>query len=155
VTGARPRPSCRDKAAELLARRPHFRAQLAAKLAARGYPPEEVDEALEAMTRHGYLDDTAAARGFVAGQLARGPAGRRRLAAELARRGAPSEAIETALAELPDDDLEAARDAAARWASGRRKADPAALARHLDRRGFTPRSIRAVLAERGRPQPED
>lgn len=143
------RPNCFDKAAELLARRPHFRSQLAAKLAARGYPDDEIAATLDRLAGHGWLDDHATARGYAAQQLARGPMGRRRLAAELARRGAPSAAIDEALAELPDDDLETAREAARRWARGRRTVDPARLARHLDRKGFSPRAIRSVVAAGG------
>jgi regulatory protein len=98
------------------------------------------------LTDQGYLDDRAAARSFVAGRAARGE-GRARLQAELAKRGAPEEAIEEALSELTDeDDLSRAREAAEAW---RRKGgtDPRALARHLDRKGFSRRAIVAALAD--------
>jgi SOS response regulatory protein OraA/RecX len=96
----------------------------------------------------GYLDDEAAAKEFVAARLGKGALGRARLAAELAARGAAPEAVDAALAELPQDDLPAAREAAARYArSG--KADPAALARHLARKGFSRRAIVALLRETG------
>ena len=137
-------PSCYDKAAQLLAARPHFRRELAAKLVQRGYAAEEIDAALVRLTEQGYLDDRAAARGFVESRLARGE-GRARLRAELLRRGAGEEVAEEALAELtPEDDLPAARAAAERWErlGGR---DPRALARHLDRKGFSRRAIVAVL----------
>lgn len=149
---SRPRASCADKAAELLSRRSHFTAQLAGKLRARGYPDEEIAETLERMAGYGYLDDRKTAAEFVAGRLARGPVGRRRLAAELGRRGAPAEAVEAALAELPADDRQAAREAAERWLARHRSAkadagnDPrAALARHLDRQGFSPGAIHGAL----------
>jgi regulatory protein len=141
-----PRPSCDDKAAELLARRPHFRAQLATKLAARGYPGDEVATALDRLERQGYLDDRRTAAEFVERRLARGPLGRRRLAAELVRRGAPPEAVTEALAGLPADDRAAARAAAARW---RGRGGPAALARHLDRLGFGGAAIREALEGAG------
>lgn len=140
----RSRPSCDDKAAELLARRPHFRAELERKLAARGYSGDEVAAALDRLERHGYLDDRKTAAGFAEQRLARGPLGRRRLAAELARRGAPPEAVSETLEQLPADDRAAARKAAARW---RGRGGPAALARHLDRLGFGGAAIRAVLDE--------
>lgn len=140
-------PSCYDKAAELLAARPHFRQELAAKLQQRGYSPEEIEEALRRLESQGYLDDRAAARSFVEARLTRNE-GRLRLRAELLRRGAPEEVTEEALAELtPEDDLPAARAAAERWQrqGGR---DPRALARHLDRKGFSRRAIVAVLNAR-------
>jgi regulatory protein len=141
-------PSCYDKAAQLLGLRPHFRRELEGKLARRGYPPEEVTAALDRLGVQGYLNEAESARAFVAGRQSRGGEGRSRLRAELVKRGAAGEAIEAALADLtPDDDLVAAREAAAKWArSG--KSDPQALARHLQRKGFSPRAIVAVLQER-------
>lgn len=141
-----PPSSCYHKAVQLLAIRPHFRAELQGKLAKRGFPPEEIEAALDRLTQEGYLDDKAAAAGFVEGRGGKGE-GRTRLRAELAKRGASGEAVEEALAALPDDDLPAAREAASRWARGG-KTDPAALARHLAAKGFSRRAIVAVLKER-------
>jgi regulatory protein len=133
-----------DKAVQLLAARPHFRRELEAKLRQRGFSGEEIDEVLDRLTEQGYLDDFAAARSFVEARLARGE-GRTRLRAELAKRGAPEEAIEAALSELtPVDDLPAAREAAGEW-KRRGGRDPRALARHLDRKGFSRRAIVAIL----------
>lgn len=141
-------PTCFDKATDLLARRPHFRRQLADKLLRRGYEEAEVDEALARLERYGYLDDPRTAVDFVASRLSRGPMGRRRLEAELVRRGAPREAIDAALAELPDDDLPAARQAARAWRRGRgRGRPPAALARFLNRKGFSQSAIYTLLDE--------
>ncbi len=133
-----------EKAVQLLAARPHFRRELDAKLRQRGFPSGEIEEALGRLTDQGYLDDRAAARSFVEGRAAKGE-GRARLKAELAKRGAPEEAIEEALSELTEeDDLPRAREAAEAW---RRKGgtDPRALARHLDRKGFSRRAIVAAL----------
>lgn len=135
--------ACYDRAVRLLAARPHFRAELEAKLARRGHPGEEIGEALDRLTAEGFLDDVRAARDFVAHRLDKGGAGRLRLQAELVRRGASAEAVAAALAEVPEDDLEAAREAAAKWARSHRP-DPAALARHLARKGFSHRAIFAV-----------
>jgi regulatory protein len=141
-------PSCYDKAVQLLALRPHFRRELEGKLARRGYPPEEVEAALDRLTDQGYLNEAETARAFVAGRQSRGGEGRSRLEAELVKRGAAGEAIEAALADLtPEDDLAAAREAAAKWARGG-KTDPQALARHLQRKGFSARAIVAALNER-------
>ena len=138
-----------DKAVQLLAARPHFRRELEAKLRQRGFPSEEIEAALGRLTDQGYLDDRAAARSFVEGRAAKGE-GRARLKAELAKRGAPEEAIEEALSELTDeDDLSGAREAAEAWRrkGGTAPRDVRALARHLDRKGFSRRAIVAALAE--------
>lgn len=138
-------PTPYQKALQLLATRAHFRRELEAKLAQRGYPAEEIEAALAKLTEQGYLDDRAAARIFVESRRERGGEGRARLRAELLKRGAPDDAVEAALAELtPEDDLAVAREAAERW---RRKGglDPRALARHLERKGFSGRAIVAVL----------
>jgi SOS response regulatory protein OraA/RecX len=141
------RPSAYAKAVDLLSRRAHFSAQLRDKLARRGYPPEEVEEALARLARHGYLDDRAAARDFAAGRLAREPLGRRRLAADLARRGAPEEVVAEVLDELlPGDDRAAARD----FAAGRLAREPLGrrrLAADLARRGAPEEVVAEVLDE--------
>ena len=145
------RASAYERAVALLAQRTHFRAQLAAKLAKRGYPAGEVEEALDRLAGHGYLDDRRAAREYAEGRLARGPLGRRRLAADLARQGAPPAAVDAVLDELlPEDDRAAARQAAEAWLARRRgAAKPDALARHLEGRGFSPRAIWAALESHG------
>lgn len=151
---APPRPSAYARAVRLLAARAHFRAEVARKLAARGYPEEEIAAALDRLAAEGYLDDEAAAKSFVASRLGKGALGRARLAAELQARGAAAEAIAAALAELPSDDLPAAREAAARYVQSQRsqrggQADPGALARHLSRKGFSRRAIVTLLRETG------
>jgi regulatory protein len=136
--------NCYGKAAQLLAGRPHFRAELAAKLARRGFPAGEIAAALDRLEEQGYLDDKKTAADFIAHRRESRGEGRLRLRAELVRRGAPAAAIDEALAGLDEeDDLDAARAAAARAA----KKDPAALARHLARKGFSRRAIVAVLNE--------
>lgn len=142
-----PPPSCYNQALKLLASRPHFRAELAAKLARRGYPDDEIAPTLDRLTERGFLNDAEAAAGFVAGRAGRGE-GKIKVAAELRRRGAADEAVEAALAALPDDDTGPALEAARRWSS-RGGSDPAALARHLARKGFSRRAIFSVLSSRG------
>jgi len=140
-------PTCYDKAVQLLGLRPHFRRELEGKLARRGYPPEEVESALDRLGEQGYLNEAETARAFVAGRQSRGGEGRSRLKAELIKRGATGEAIDSALADLsPEDDLATAREAAAKWSRGG-KSDPQALARHLQRKGFSSRAIVSVLRE--------
>lgn len=145
------KPTCYAQAVRLLATRAHFRAELRTKLAQRGYPNDEIAAALERLAGEGYLDDRKAAAEFVAGRLAKGALGRPRLRAELQARGAERAAIDEALAALPDDDLPAAREAAARFSRSGRSGPTAAaaLARHLARKGFSRRAIVALLRETG------
>jgi len=138
--------TCYDKAVELLARAPHFREQLGAKLSQRGYEREDVEATLDRLAEQGYLNDREAASGFVAARRSRGAEGKARLKAELARRGAAPEAIVAALADVPDDDTAAARAAAERWLARGGKSR-SSLARHLDRKGFSRRAIVTLLGE--------
>lgn len=140
--------SAYQKAVQLLGSRPHFRRELQAKLAQRGFPPEEIEEALDRLAAQGWLDDAKTAAGFVEHRLEKNSEGRLRLRAELEKRGAPPEAVEQALASVPEDDLEPAREAAARWERSHPRGEPAALARHLARKGFSRRAIFAVLNQR-------
>ena len=133
--------SAEDKAAALLGIRPHFRRELAQKLAAREYESEEIEAALDHLASLGYLDDERTAREFVAARQARKSEGFLRLKLELERRGAPPEAVAAALAELPDDDLAPCQDAAEAWRRAHPKGNVASLARHLARKGFRQRSI--------------
>lgn len=140
--------SAYEKAAQLLAARPHFRRQLGQKLAQRGYSVVEVEAALVRLAEHGYLDDAAAARDFAAARFGRGE-GRVRVMAELLARGCEKGAAEAAVAALaPEDDAAAAREAAARWRR-RGGGDAQALARHLQRKGFSVRAIVTALRGEG------
>jgi regulatory protein len=148
--------SCYDRALGLLARRPHFRRELQAKLNQRQYPAEEVESVLERLLAGGFVNDRATTQAFVEEKLRRGPVGRSRLAADLGRRGAPREIVDEVLAELLDeDDRAAAQEAARRWQRRRggcgeeRDAEKhrAALARYLERQGFSPRAVWGVLGE--------
>lgn len=139
--------ACYRKALDLLARRSHFRAELRHRLERRDFSAQAVETALLRVAEDGYLDDHATARAFIEERLRRGPEGRARLRSELQRRGAPEDAIDAALAEMtPDDDVEPARTAAARWRRTHR-GGPEALARHLDRKGFSRRAILTILEE--------
>jgi len=137
--------TCYQKAVQLLGSRPHFRRELQAKLAQRKFPSEEIEETLDRLTGQGYLDDRKTAVAFVEHRLEHKAEGRLRLRAELEKRGAPADAIEEALAAVPEDDAEPTREAAERWRRLHPRGKPAALAQHLARKGFSRRAIFAVL----------
>ena len=144
-----PRPTCYNKALDLLSRRPHFRRELASKLARRGYEEDEVETALDRLEERRLIDDAKAARDFVESRSRREPFGRRRLLAELARRGVSEDHALAAVDVLDPDDEEAlVAEAVALWRRrnpGKKKPD--ALARFLKRRGFSHRAIVSVLQE--------
>ncbi len=142
--------SCYAKAVELLARRSHFRLEMRRKLGQRRYDESEIEHTLERLAAEGLIDDCATARELVASRLRREPVGRRKLMAELARRGVESEVVEEVLGELvPDDDLDLARDAAERWCRRSPGKPPAALGRHLERRGFSRRAVLTLVRQLG------
>ena len=108
-------------------------------------PGDEIEAALAKLTEQGYLDDRATARVFVESRQGRASEGRSRLRAELIKRGAPDDAVEAALAELtPEDDL-AGGPRRRRELAPQGGLDPRALARHLERKGFSRRAIVSVL----------
>ncbi len=137
--------SAYDRGLDLLARRMHFAAEMRTKLARRDYPEEEVDGAIERLAADGYLNEREAARMLVRSLKRRGY-GRRRLELDLRRRGAEETAAAAALEQVGDEDeLERAGSVAARWRRAHPGRNVPSLARHLERRGFTPRTIGAVL----------
>ncbi len=137
--------SAYDRGLDLLARRMHFAAELRTKLGRRGYADPEVDGAIERLVAGGYLNEQEAAHMLVRSLQRRGY-GRRRFELDLRRRGADAVATGAALECVGDEDeVERAGSVAARWRSTHPARDAAALARHLERRGFAPRTIGAVL----------
>ncbi|MGE5599066.1 MAG: regulatory protein RecX [Bacteroidota bacterium] len=103
-----------DAALRYLARRALTRRELADRLTAGGYSPDEVGEAVERLAGWGYLDDRAVARRALEECLNRRPRGREFLAHELLARGVPAEIVrETLAAYTQADEEEAARKAIA------------------------------------------
>ncbi len=141
----RTRKPAYDRGLDLLARRPHFAAELRSKLGQRGYGEAEVQAAVERLVAGGYVDDRETARLLVRSLQRRGY-GRRRLELDLSRRGVEASTVLDTLADIDDEgELERAGLVAARWRSGHPSQGVDALARHLERRGFAARTIGAVL----------
>ena len=137
---AQPSPDAYDAAIRLLGLRPHGEVELRRKLAQRRCPPQAIDDAMTRVRRLGYLDDAAFARTMVAHRsTGRGTA---LIAAELAARGVGRAEVAAALAGVSEaDQVAAARRVAARTPS----ADRRTVAGRLQRRGFTPKVVRAAL----------
>ena len=80
------RPTPRRQALDLLARREHSRLELERKLAARGFEPDLISEALDQLGRENLQSDARFAASFVQARAARGQ-GPVRIRMELAERG--------------------------------------------------------------------
>lgn len=140
---------CYDKALQLLARRPHFRLELARKLLTRKFREDQVEQVLTRLEQQGLIDDDRQAIELTLGPLTRKGYGPRRMRAELERRGVSSELAVAAVTEAfptPESELEAARLAAERL-SRRSGTSTPRLARTLERRGFSTRVILQLLEE--------
>ncbi len=138
----------RDAALRLLARREHTRRELAQKLARRGFAPDEVEPALEALADEGLLDETRFAEVFVRSRVERGQ-GPVRIAQELRQRGVPDEVIDPALAAADVDWHEQARAVRRRRfgdAAPEGRKELLRQAQFLQRRGFTAEQVRAAAA---------
>ncbi|MEM1245035.1 MAG: regulatory protein RecX [Acidobacteriota bacterium] len=144
--------SCFDRAVKLLSLRSHFELELRAKLQKRSYSSDDIDAAIERCVEFGYLDDAKTAQEFARAKRARGGWGRRKVEAELRRRGVSGEALQDALEEDEDGELERAFRAAEKAA--RRRDDRDSIARHLSGKGFSPHVILTVLDRRGQSEDE-
>ena len=143
----RPRPTCYNKALDLLSRRGHFRRELEYKLRRREYSDEEIAAAFEKLEERRFLDDRALAKEYVQSRLRRRPMGPLKLRAELRERGVEDDAIDEALASFDAEwERELATHAAASWRRSKPRGRRDALARHLGSRGFGAATIGAVLA---------
>lgn len=140
----------------MLARREYGRAELRARLLARGIPAAEVDVALDELMRRGLLSDARYAEALVTQKAGRW--GRRAIAHELKEKGVDAAAASSALAPLAQrDEVE---EAAALW---RRRFDtPPADAREKARqlrfllsRGYPASVAMKVLRRAGTEASED
>jgi len=143
------RPAAYEAGVRLLAPRALTVREIRIRLARRGYAPEEVDVAIDALTARGFLDDGALAYNVATTLAERRLYGKPRVAAELARRGVAAQAIDEAL-ERAFAGLD--EDAMALKAAGRRAGSVPndqrvreRVARSLLRRGFSRGAIARTL----------
>jgi len=137
-------------ALDLLARRPRTVHELTRRLEARGYPERVVADISRRCVEAGYLDDQRFAQSWIEESMRSRPSGRRRVGAELRRKGVADEVVREALARLLPDEREAelARELGWRKAGGARSPDEAEkgkLWRFLRRRGFGTEACREAI----------
>ena len=140
----------------LLARREYGRAELAAKLLAKGGAADEIDATLDDLERRGYLSDARAAQALV--QQKAGRYGRRAIAHALKERRVEPEAAKAALAAVEQGDE--AADAQALWerrfgVAPKDDRERARQIRFLLARGYSTGVALAVVRKAGAGDPED
>lgn len=136
----------------LLARRDRTRAELTVALVRRGCPDALVAAVVNELEERGYIDDCGLARRYIAYRMSSQPRGRRRLAAELSRRGVGGESLRQALAGLGETELARAALAVAQskahiWVGQPEPVRRRRLAAFLYRRGFEPDQVEYVLSQ--------
>ncbi|TWJ19483.1 regulatory protein RecX [Geobacter argillaceus] len=145
-----------DAALNLLARRDHSSAELSRKLAAKGFPADEIEATLSRLHGLAYLDDRRYAEQWAARAVREGTAVGPRLRLELRRRGIPPEIVEAAMAAAGEelDERQAIGELLARRFTG---FDPATatpretrrLVNWFQRRGFSLSAIFDTLRMAG------
>jgi regulatory protein len=126
----------------LLAHRPRARAELAARLVAKGHPQQAVQHALARLQERGLIDDAAFARAYVADRRRLHGWGTDRIARELARLGADPAAVQAALTDGAGGGEEEELQRALQLLSKQRPSAPPQAAKRrayqlLLRRGFS------------------
>ncbi len=132
----------RKHALRLLARRPHFAAELRQKLQRR-FPGQLVERVVEELRAQGWLDDRRTAQWALEEWLRKGK-GALWIAQALRKRGAPREVREEVERAARAREAEALQASRPKWPEEREK-----LVRFLRSRGFTDRRIREALAQTG------
>ena len=136
----------RERALELLSRKPQSRRELTRKLNEWGAGPEEADAVCDRMEELGYLNEAAYAARIVEVYSARG-FGEKKLRDELYRRGVPREEWDEALARVEDSTLSSEdllQKKLTGWTGDRKLLQKVTAA--LARRGFSWSDIRDALA---------
>jgi len=135
------RLEARDVALRALARRDHTRTSLERRLAERGTAPTLRRQTVEAAERAGLVDDARFASGRAALLAARG-VGDALIEDDLARQGAPEDAIREALGALEPEPARAAAVVAVRGLTRR-------TLRYLAAKGFAEETLEPFVADLG------
>jgi len=145
----KPGSSPRNKALDLLARREQSVAELRAKLVARDFAADAIDQAIDTLVHDGLVSDDRFAAVFVASRVRKGQ-GPIRIRGELKQRGVADELIALHLEQAAVDWTQLARGVRDRKfgpapSGGYR--ERARQSRFLQYRGFSGEQIRAAMGE--------
>jgi len=152
----KPPESPKVLAVRMLARRDYSRAELTQRLAHKGIPREEIEQALDTLAAGGYLSDARYANAVVAQRSGR--YGKRAIAYALREKGISAPDAQVAMAPLADADELA--DASALWqqrfgVAPANQREKARQVRFLQSRGYGLSVVLRVLRAAGTPQDED
>ena len=152
ATAGKPPASPKVLAVRMLARRDYSRSELTQKLAHKGIPHEDIEQALDALAAAGYLSDARYANAVVAQRSGR--YGKRAIAYALREKGISAPDAQVAMAPLAETDELA--DATALWQQrfGAAPANPREKARQvrfLQSRGYGLSVVLRVLRAAGAP----
>ena len=134
----------RQKALELLSRRPHSRRELKDKLLRRGVSEEDAEDCVAWLSERGFLDDGEYA-GAVARHYAAKGYGTGRVRSELQRRGIDRELAADTLSDLPDNSGKIDAFLARKLTDANDREAVRKVSAALFRRGFSWEEIRAAL----------
>ena len=134
----------RQKALEMLSRRPYSRRELKDKLLRRGTDEQSADECIAWLYEHGFLDDGEYA-GAVARHYSAKGYGAGRVKSELRRRGIERELADETLAELPENTEKIDAYIARRLSDPKDRDSVRKIGAALFRRGYSWEEIRAAL----------
>ncbi len=134
----------RQKALEMLSRRPYSRRELKDKLLRRGADEQSAEDCVEWLAERGFLDDGEYADAVARHYTAKGY-GAGRVKDELRRRGVPSELAEETLAELPENTEKLDAYLARRLDDPNDRDSVRKISAALFRRGYSWEEIRAAL----------
>ena len=134
----------RQKALEMLSRRPYSRRELKDKLLRRGTDEQSADECISWLDEHGFLDDGEYA-GAVARHYSAKGYGAGRVKTELRRRGIKRELADETLAELPENTEKIDAYIARRLSDPKDRDSVRKIGAALFRRGYSWEEIRAAL----------
>ena len=134
----------RQKALELLSRRPHSRQELKDKLLRRGVGEDDAEDCIAWLCEHGFLDDGEYAGAVARHYTAKGY-GAGRVKSELQRRGIDRELAAEALSDLPDNTGKIDAFLARRLGDPNDREAVRKVSAALFRRGFSWEEIRAAL----------
>ena len=134
----------RQKALELLSRRPHSRRELKDKLLRRGVSEEDAEDCVQWLSDRGFLDDEEYA-GAVARHYAAKGYGAGRVRSELQRRGIDRELAADTLSDFPDNAGKIDTFLARKLTDVNDREAVRKVSAALFRRGFSWEEIRAAL----------
>ena len=134
----------RQKALEMLSRRPYSRRELKDKLLRRGTDEQSVEDCIAWLDEHGFLDDGEYAGAVARHYTAKGY-GAGRVKSELRRRGIERELADETLAELPENSEKIDAFIARRLSDPNDRDSVRKIGAALFRRGYSWEEIRAAL----------